>query len=94
VYDALRGGHRNLGVDHKAAAELERAFPGTGERMLEERAFTGRVGAWGARRGIRQFVVARAGMPASTVPNLHEVARAVRSDAVTVYACGDLYAAA
>ena len=94
VYDALRGGHRNLRADKDTAVALERAFPDTGERMLEERAFTARAVAWAAGRGIRQFVVAGAGIPAPAGLNAHDAARSVRPDAVTVYASADPYAVA
>lgn len=94
VYDALRGGRRHLATEGETAAALERAFTGTGERMLEEQEFTGRAVTWAAWRGISQVVVAGAGMPAPPGKNLHEVARAVRPGAVTVYACANPYAAA
>jgi hypothetical protein len=93
IYDALRGGHRNLDADWEAATALEREFPGTAAQMLEEQSFTMRAVAWAAERGVRQFIV-NAGMPAPAGRNPHEAARAVRPDAVTVYACGDPYAAA
>jgi S-adenosyl methyltransferase len=94
VYDALRGGHRNLGADEEIAAALEQAFPGTGARMLEERAFTARAVTWAAGRGIRQYVVTGAGMPAAPGHNLHEAAQAARPGSVTVYASANPYAAA
>lgn len=94
VYDALRGGHRHRMAEEETAAALEKEFPGTGELMLEERLFTVRAVTWAARRRASQFVVTGAGMPAAPGWNLHEVARAVRPDAVAVYACADPYAAA
>lgn len=93
VYDALRGGHRSLRADRKTAAALERAFPGTGDQMLEERAFTARAVAWAADRGIGQFIIADAGMPAPAGLNAHETAQAARPGAVTVYASADPYTA-
>jgi hypothetical protein len=94
VYDALRGGHRNLGADRNAATALEKAFPGTGERMLEERDFKARAVTWAADSGLRQFIVAGAGMPGPAAQNVHEAARAAVPGAVTVYASADPYAAA
>src|SRR5450756_113223 len=94
VYDALRGGRRNLAADRDAAAALENAFPGTGERMLEEQDFTVRAVTWAAGSGISQFIVAGAGMPGPAAQNVHEAARAAVPGAVTVYASADPYAAA
>jgi len=94
VYDALRGGHRHRIAEEKTAAALEKAFPGTGERMLEEQAFTGRAAAMAARRGVRQFIVTGAGMPAPAGQNIHEAARAAAPDSVTAYVSADPYAAA
>jgi hypothetical protein len=91
VYDALRGGRRHLQADEDTAAALEGAFPGTGARMLEERAFTARAVTWAADRGIRQFIIAGAGRPASAGQNPHETAQALRPGAVTVYASADPY---
>ena len=93
VYDALRGGRRNFRVDQAVAAAVERAFPGTGAQMLEERAFTMRAVAWAAGRGTRQFIVVDAGMPAPAGMNVHETAQAARPGAVTVYASEHPYAA-
>ena len=94
VYDALRGGRRHLAAEGDAAAALEAAFPGTGDRMIEERDFTARAVAWAAGRGTRQFVALGAGMPAAAGRNVHEAARAVQPGAVTVYASADPYTAA
>ena len=93
VCDALRGGHRHLDLDYKTAAALERAFPGTGDRMLEEQAFTARAVTWAADRGIRQFIIAGAGRPAPAGQNPHETAQAAQPGAVTVYAADDPYTA-
>lgn len=94
VYDALRGGRRHRRADEDAADALERAFTGTALRMLEERDFRRGVAGWAGARGIRQFIVAGAAMPAPRGLNLHEAAREASPDSVTVYAYGDRYAAA
>jgi hypothetical protein len=94
IYDALRGGYHNLAAERKTATALEEAFPGTGARMLEERAFTARAVTWAADHGVRQFIIAGAGTPAPAGQNAHEAARAVQPGAVTVYAPTDPYTAA
>ena len=94
VYDVLRGGRRHRRADEDAAARLTKAFPGTGTRLLEERAFTSRVVTWAAHRGVRQFIIAAAGAPALAGQNAHDAVQAVQPGAVTVYASGDPFAAA
>jgi len=89
VYDALRGGHRHLGADKETEDALEQAFPGTGARMVEERDFTLRAVAWAADRGVRQFIVAGAGIAGPPGRNAHDPAQARQPGAVTVYASGD-----
>jgi hypothetical protein len=94
VYDVLRGGARHRLADEDAAAGLEKAFPCTGARLLEERAFTARVVTWAAHRGVRQFIIAAAGTPAPAGQNAHDAAQAAQPGAVTVYASADPFAAA
>lgn len=94
IYDALRGGHRHRRADEDTADALEKAFPGTAERMVQERDFRTTVAGWAASQGTRQVIVAAAGMPAPRGQNVHEAARAVRPDSVTVYSNGNRYAAA
>lgn len=94
VYDALRGGHRHLEPARRLAGEIEARFPGTGDLFADERAFTRRAVTWAAGGGIRQYVVAGAGMPGAEGQNVHDVARRVIPGAAVAYVSADPYAIA
>jgi hypothetical protein len=88
VTDAWRGGWRHNEADRLLAGTIETRFPGTSQQVREERRFLARAVTWAAERGIGQYVVAGAGIPAPG-GNVHETARQVVPEATAVYAGAD-----
>jgi hypothetical protein len=94
VYDAWRGGHRNLEADRLLAGETEKRFPGTAQLIQDEREFIRRSVTWAAEQGVRQFVVAGSGMPGPEGMNIHDFARQVLPGAAVAYVSSDPYVVA
>ncbi|WP_431873888.1 SAM-dependent methyltransferase [Micromonospora marina] len=92
MYDYYLGGCHNFAADRAAAEEILKIFPDTGVAAQSNRAFLRRVVRWAAEQGVRQFLDIGAGLP--TQGNVHEVVRAVRSDARVVYVDHDEVAVA
>jgi hypothetical protein len=84
IYDYFLGGKDNFEADRRAADELARLIPGSGQACRANRVFLGRVVRYLAgEAGIRQFVDIGSGLP--TVSNVHEIAKDVDADARVVY---------
>jgi len=77
LYDVLRSGHRNLEPDRESADAITAVYPDIGGCLRKEHGFASRAVTWAAQRGVGQYIVAAAGMPAPQGLNVHEIARRV-----------------
>jgi hypothetical protein len=87
MYDYWLGGKNNFKADREAADKVIAAYPETRRLALANRRFLTRAVWYLAEHGVRQFIDLGSGLPTS--PNVHEVARQVRSDARVVYVDSD-----
>src|ERR1700678_3514207 len=88
VYDWWLGGSHNFRADQDAARAMLAVEPNARAIARENRAFLGRaVRFLAAEAGIRQFLDIGTGLPATD--NVHEVAQAVASESLIVYADND-----
>ena len=83
MYDRWLGGKDNFEADRAAVDGVAVRFPEVAEVARANRAFLARAVRYVARQGVRQFIDAGAGLPAS--PNVHEIAREEAPDARVVY---------
>jgi hypothetical protein len=84
IYDYFLGGKDNFEADRRAADELARLIPGSGQACRANRVFLGRVVCYLAgQAGIRQFIDIGSGLP--TASNVHEIAKDIDADARVVY---------
>ena len=87
IYDYLLGGKDNFEADRAAAGEMLKHTPNLAISMRANRRFMGKVGAYLAGQGIRQFLDVGTGLP--TQPNLHETVQGIAPDASVVYVDND-----
>jgi hypothetical protein len=87
MYDYFLGGKDNYRVDREAADRVVEAYPETRRLALANRRFLTRAVWYLAEHGVRQFIDLGSGLPTS--PNVHEVARQLRTDARVVYVDSD-----
>ncbi len=87
VYDYVLGGKDNFAADRELADRLLALIPLIAEMAVENRQFLSRAVTWVANQGIGQFIDLGCGLP--TVPNTHESAQAVISDARVAYVDND-----
>jgi hypothetical protein len=92
LYDVLRSGHRNLEPDRESADAITAVYPDIGGCLRKEHGFASRAVTLAAQRGVGQYIVAAAGMPAPQGLNVHEIARRVLPAARAVYTGSDPYA--
>ncbi|MFF7415361.1 SAM-dependent methyltransferase [Streptomyces lydicus] len=88
VYDYLLGGDDNFAVDRALGDALVRAADWLPRAAQINRSYGGLTVAHLARRGIRQFLDLGCGYPAPSflaVPDAHEAAVRIRSDAIVVH---------
>ena len=89
VYDFLLGGKDHFRTDRAAAEVLLRANPHLRETCREQRDFLRRAVAHLAGEGVRQFVDVGTGLPTTTTPATHQIARAVEPAARIAYVDND-----
>jgi SAM-dependent methyltransferase len=77
------GGKDSFEADRTAADAILHRFPEVADVARANRAFLTRAVRHVAQQGVRQFIDAGAGLPAS--PNVHEIAREEQPDARVVY---------
>ena len=82
MYDLFLGGKDNFAVDRAAVSEVLRVAPSVRKVARDNRRFMVRAVRYCARAGVRQFVDIGTGIP--TPPNVCEVARSERPDALVV----------
>jgi len=87
IYDYWLGGKDNYPVDREVADRIAAIDSGGREGARANRRFLVDAVESMARSGIRQFIDLGAGIPTS--PNVHETAKAIQPDAVTVYVDND-----
>jgi len=87
IYDYWLGGKDNYPVDREVADRIAAIDSGGREGARANRRFLVDAVESMARSGIRQFIDLGAGIPTS--PNVHETAKAIHPDAVTVYVDND-----
>jgi hypothetical protein len=83
IYDYLLGGTHNFAADRAVGDRVVELVPGTLGIARANRALLRRAVRHAATSGIRQFLDLGSGIP--TEGNVHDIARAVRSDARVVY---------
>ncbi len=83
MYDYYLGGKDNFAADRDAAERIMKIMPHAPEWVRANRRFLARAVRFVAEAGISQFVDIGTGLP--TQDNVHQVARAARSDAHVVY---------
>jgi S-adenosyl methyltransferase len=83
MYDYYLGGSHNLAADRAMAGETMKVWPDLRFVARANRAFLRRAVTFLAEAGVEQFLDLGSGIPTSG--NVHEVARAVRPSARTVY---------
>jgi SAM-dependent methyltransferase len=87
MYDYALGGKDNYQIDRDAADKVLSIYPGWHVSVRENRLFMRRAITELAGMGVTQFLDIGTGIP--TVPNLHQVAQAVRPEARVVYVDND-----
>lgn len=87
MYDFYLGGTHHFPADRALAESALALWPETREMCRANRAFLRRAVTFLARRGVDQFLDLGSGIPAEG--NVHEIARAVRPEARTVYVDSD-----
>jgi hypothetical protein len=87
MYDYMLGGKENYASDRAAVARLIEVAPAVPAFARHNREFLRRAVRFVAGQGVSQFLDVGAGLP--TQESVHQVARAVRPDARTVYADND-----
>ena len=90
MYDYYLGGSHNFAADRRLAEAALRAWPETPSMCRANRAFLRRAVTFLAEQGVDQFLDLGSGIP--TEGNVHEIARAVRPGARTVYVDSDAVA--
>jgi hypothetical protein len=84
MYDYYLGGNNNFEADRIACMGLDKLVPGTRGLAINNRSYLVRVVHTLARDyGVKQFIDIGTGLP--TQDNVHQVAKAVHSDARVVY---------
>jgi SAM-dependent methyltransferase len=92
MYDFMLGGKENYASDRAAVAKLIEMAPAVPEFARLNRAFLRRAVRFAASQGVSQFLDVGSGLP--TQESVHEVARAARPAARTVYVDNDPVVAA
>ena len=92
MYDYMLGGKENYASDRAAVAKLIEMAPAVPEFARLNRAFLRRAVRFAASQGVSQFLDVGSGLP--TQESVHEVARAARPAARTVYVDNDPVVAA
>lgn len=87
IYDYLLGGKDNYAIDREAGDAILASVPEIPRGVRDNRRFLVATVRRLAEEGYTQFLDIGAGIPTS--PNVHEVAREVRSDARVVYVDND-----
>jgi len=90
MYDYYLGGSHNFAADRQLAEAALKAWPETPHMCRANRAFLRRAVTFLAEQGVDQFLDLGSGIP--TEGNVHEIARAVRPGARTVYVDSDAVA--
>ena len=90
MYDYYLGGSHNFAADRELAEAALKAWPETPYMCRANRAFLRRAVTHLAEQGVDQFLDLGSGIP--TEGNVHEIARAVRPEARTVYVDSDAVA--
>ena len=89
LYDFLLGGKDHFRADRAAAELLLRANPYLRDTCREQRDFLRRAVGHLAAGGVRQFVDVGTGLPTTTSPTTHQIARAVEPAARVAYIDND-----